>query len=374
MFFVKILTIITITIAILITVYLRANTLDKSSTISEFYKNNMDASTDVALWANGGAYFRWQSELLENKALPELNVFYRTFGNIENPAIVMIHGWPTSSYDFKDLIQELEKEYYIAVIDTPGYGFSDKPKGAYRYSILDDARLVDYFIRDVLNLRKFTLLTHDKGDSVGFAFLDLYQQAEAASYEIEHHFILNGGIYLPLAELSAAQKYLPIPGFGWFMTRFVLTPDRATSKLAEYYSPALTQAEQLDMASIFKYQAGNMVFPKTLEYLEDRKNYETSWLETLKKSDISATMIWGEQDPIGKTEIADFVWETYLRNRDADASYWRLPCAGHYPQNDQPEIIAQLIRLSLSDGAVTLADSQTPECAAVLFETTQVGK
>ena len=128
------------------------------------------------------------------------------------------------------------------------------------------------------------------------------------------------------------------------------------------------------MASIFKYQAGNMVFPKTLEYLEDRKNYETSWLETLKKSDISATMIWGEQDPIGKTEIADFVWETYLRNRDADASYWRLPCAGHYPQNDQPEIIAQLIRLSLSDGAVTLADSQTPECAAVLFETTQVGK
>ena len=374
MFFVKILTIITITIAILITVYLRANTLDKSSTISEFYKNNMDASTHVALWANGGAYFRWQSELLENKALPELNVFYRTFGNIENPAIVMIHGWPTSSYDFKDLIQELEKEYYIAVIDTPGYGFSDKPKGAYRYSILDDARLVDYFIRDVLNLRKFTLLTHDKGDSVGFAFLDLYQQAEAASYEIEHHFILNGGIYLPLAELSAAQKYLPIPGFGWFMTRFVLTPDRATSKLAEYYSPALTQAEQLDMASIFKYQAGNMVFPKTLEYLEDRKNYETSWLETLKKSDISATMIWGEQDPIGKTEIADFVWETYLRNRDADASYWRLPCAGHYPQNDQPEIIAQLIRLSLSDGAVTLADSQTPECAAVLFETTQVGK
>ena len=88
MFFVKILTIITITIAILIAVYLRANTLDKSSTISEFYKNNMDTSTDVALWANGGAYFRWRSELLENKALPELNIFYRTFGNIENPAIV----------------------------------------------------------------------------------------------------------------------------------------------------------------------------------------------------------------------------------------------------------------------------------------------
>jgi|TARA_B110000503_G_scaffold102060_1_gene152441 pimeloyl-ACP methyl ester carboxylesterase len=40
----------------------------------------------------------------------------------------MVHGWPTSSYDFQELIRELENDFYIAVIDTPGYGFLISPK------------------------------------------------------------------------------------------------------------------------------------------------------------------------------------------------------------------------------------------------------
>ena len=357
-----------IVIGFSIVIYSLWNPLDDSSDIGEFYSSNPDAGPDAELWGRGGSYFRWQSKQPENSQFPELNVFYRTFGNIDNPAIVMIHGWPTSSYDFKELIGELEKEYYIAVIDTPGYGFSDKPKGDYRYSIPDDAQLVDYFIREVLGLSKFTLLTHDKGDSVGFAFLTLYQQTGSSAYRIDHHVILNGGIYLPLAELSAAQKYLTLPGFGQFMTRFILTPDRFTMALAKVYSPALTQEEQLNMSSTFKYQGGTTVFPKTLRYLQDRRKLEKTWLQTLARSEIPATLIWGERDPIAKTEIADFVWENYLRNRDAAASYWRLPCASHYPQNDQPRILAQLVRRSLLDKSATFTGVQNSECAPVLVE------
>jgi len=285
--------------------------LANSSNIGEFNTSKPDAGPDAELWGRGGSYFSWRSSEPENSQWPELNIFYRTFGDSDNPAIVMIHGWPTSSYDFKALIGELEKDYYIAVIDTPGYGFSDKPKGDYRYSIPDDAQLVDHFIREVLGLSRFTLLTHDKGDSVGFAFLSLYQQAAPPAYKIDHHVILNGGIYLPLAELSAAQKYLTLPGFGRFMTRFILTPDRFTAELAKIYSPALTQEEQLNMSSTFKYQGGTTVFPKTLRYLDDRRELEETWLQTLSRSEIPATLIWGEQDPIAKTEIADFVWENH---------------------------------------------------------------
>ena len=345
--------------------YLLWNPLDDSSNVDEFYTSNPDAGPDAAAWGRGGSYFQWQSSHPENSHLPQLNIFYRTFGNSDNPAIVMIHGWPTSSYDFKELIGELEKEYFIAVIDTPGYGFSDKPKGDYRYSIPDDAQLVDHFIKEVLGLSKFALLTHDKGDSVGFAFLALYQKTAPPPYQIDHHVILNGGIYLPLAELSAAQKYLVLPGFGQLMTRFILTPVILTIGLAKVYSPELTPEEQLNMASTFTYQGGTTVFPKTLRYLQDRRQFEETWLQTLSDSDIPATLIWGEQDPIAKTKIADFVWENYLRNRGAAASYWRLPCASHYPQNDQPKIIAQLVRQSLSAQSAALSNS---ECAAVLVE------
>jgi pimeloyl-ACP methyl ester carboxylesterase len=360
-----------IAIVFSITIYTFWNPLDNSRNIGEFYSSNPNAGPDAELWGRGGSYFPWQSSQLENSQLPELNIFYRTFGNIDNPAIVMIHGWPTSSYDFKVLIGELEKEYYIAVIDTPGYGFSDKPKGEYRYSIPDDAQLVDYFVREVMGLSTFTLLSHDKGDSVGFAFLSLYQKTDSPAYKIDHHVILNGGIYLPLAELSAAQKYLSLSGFGQFVTRFILTPDRFTARLAEIYSPALTQEEQLNMSSTFRYQGGTTVFPKTLRYLQDRRKHEKTWLQTLSRSEIPATLIWGERDPITKTEIADFVWENHLRNRKAAASYWRLPCASHYPQNDQPKIIAQLLRRSLSDEIAALTTVQNSECAPLLVEEMQ---
>ena len=349
-------------------IYSLRNPLDNSSNIGEFYTSNPDAGPDAELWGRGGSYFSWRSSEPENSQWPELNIFYRTFGDSDNPAIVMIHGWPTSSYDFKALIGELEKDYYIAVIDTPGYGFSDKPKGDYRYSIPDDAQLVDHFIREVLGLSRFTLLTHDKGDSVGFAFLSLYQQAAPPAYKIDHHVILNGGIYLPLAELSAAQKYLTLPGFGQFMTRFILTPERVALQLAKVYSPALTPGEQLNMSSTFKYQGGTTVFPKTLRYLQDRHKWETTWLQTLSRSDIPATLIWGEKDPIATTEIANLVWDNHLRNRSAAASYWRLPCASHYPQNDQPEVIAQLVRWSLSEDEDAFTAVQNSACAPVLVE------
>jgi|TARA_B110000967_G_scaffold189553_1_gene213356 pimeloyl-ACP methyl ester carboxylesterase len=364
---VKAIGVIIIIVFFMFILFLSSNPLDTSTNTKEFFKKNPQTGSEAESWSSGGSFFNWQSN--NTKAL-ELNIFYRTFGDIDNPAIVMIHGWPTSSYDFKELIAELENDFYIAVIDTPGYGFSDKPRGNYKYSILDDARLLDFFIKDILKLSRFTLLTHDKGDTVGFAFLNLYQQAISPKYQIDQHIIMNGGIYLPLAKLSAGQKYFPIPVFGYFMTRVIFTPDRFTSELAKIYLPELNSEEQLNISSIFQYQGGTTVLPKTLRYIQDRKKYEETWLKVLAQSDIPITLIWGKLDPIAKTEIADFVWNNYLRNGNAEASYWQLPCSSHYPQNDQPKIIAQLIRRSALDKKTLFSMDQNLECSAILVEET----
>jgi len=364
---VKAIDVIIIIVFFMFILFLSSNPLDTSTNTKEFFKKNPQTGSEAESWSSGGSFFNWQSN--NTKAL-ELNIFYRTFGDIDNPAIVMIHGWPTSSYDFKELIAELENDFYIAVIDTPGYGFSDKPRGNYKYSILDDARLLDFFIKDILKLSRFTLLTHDKGDTVGFAFLNLYQQAISPKYQIDQHIIMNGGIYLPLAKLSAGQKYFPIPVFGYFMTRVIFTPDRFTSELAKIYLPELNSEEQLNISSIFQYQGGTTVLPKTLRYIQDRKKYEETWLKVLAQSDIPITLIWGKLDPIAKTEIADFVWNNYLRNGNAEASYWQLPCSSHYPQNDQPKIIAQLIRRSALDKKTLFSMDQNLECSAILVEET----
>ena len=67
------------------------------------------------------------------------------------------------------------------------------------------------------------------------------------------------------------------------------------------------------------------------------------------KSDVPTTLIWGEQDPVAVPAVADYAWENYLKNRKAPAVYWQIPCAGHYLQNDQPELVAQLVRRALGE-------------------------
>ena len=206
------------------------NPLDDSNNSHGYYKAMKSPPAEATEWSEGGAYFKWSSSLTENEKFDPLNIFYRTFGSRENPTILMIHGFPTSSYDFKEIIDELKNDYFIAVIDTPGYGFSDKPKKGFKYSIFEDANLVNFFVRDIVKLDHFTLLTHDKGDSVGLALLQIYQAGGSSAYAIENHIMLNGGIYLPKAQISAGQKLMRIPGIGTLLMRLI-SPKKFTENL-----------------------------------------------------------------------------------------------------------------------------------------------
>ena len=154
-------------------------------------------------WYRNGAYFEWASTTRNNEGR-QVQVFYRTFGDRSNPALVILHGYPTSSFDFREMIASLENDYFIATLDFPGFGFSDKPQDGYSYMLADDAQLVDYFVREIVRLSSFHLLTHDRGGSVGFAFLGNYLREEKP-YEITYHFISNGGLFLPLTNLGQGR-------------------------------------------------------------------------------------------------------------------------------------------------------------------------
>ena len=155
-------------------------------------------------WYRAGEYFEWASTTRNNEGR-RVRVFYRTFGSRSNPALVIFHGYPTSSFDFREMIPYLEDDYFVALLDFPGFGFSDKPQDGYSYMLENDAKLADHFVREILGLSRFHLLTHDRGGSVGFAFLGNYLAREEKEYEITYHFISNGGLFLPLANLSQGQ-------------------------------------------------------------------------------------------------------------------------------------------------------------------------
>lgn len=317
-------------------------------------------------WQASGHYFTWQSP--ENPGRP-VQIFYACFGDPTKPAIVMLHGFPTSSFDYRLLIQALQAEFYICTLDFAGYGVSDKPGDGYRYTLGDDARLAWDFVTDIVKLREFVLLSHDRGDSVALSFLQLYQAAEHPPFRITHQFLTNANLYLPLANLTDFQTRMLDPLTSAATAQRVSAERLAAGMGAVNYSPALRadDPEVRGLAFNFAWQNGVAVMPATIQYLHERKVMEVEFLEALARSDVPATLIWGIHDMVSPLRVAEHVWNTALKPRAAPASYWILPCANHYLQHDQPEALAAVIALVL--GGKTPAapfNLTTDACAPVL--------
>jgi pimeloyl-ACP methyl ester carboxylesterase len=326
---------------------------DASQSCQAFYAGMENPPAAARDWCDAGDYFSWESTLPENADSEALDIFHVCRGDPDDPAILMIHGYPTSSFDYADLVRALSDNHYVCALDTPGYGFSDKPRNGYEYSIVDDARLVDEYVRDVVGLNDFVLLTHDKGDSIGLALLQIYQAYDDKPYTINHHVITNGNIFLPLAQLTAGQRALLNPISGPVLSALVSGDTLASGIAEDVFAKPLPQSEIDAYASIFDYQDGSSIQHDIIKYLNERTENEVTWLETLARSDIPATIIWGELDAVAPVAVPDYVWANYLENRDALATYWRIPCADHYLQVDEPELVVDILCATLADDVVS---------------------
>ena len=222
-----------------------------------------------------------------------MRVFYRTFGDRANPALVILHGYPTSSFDFREMIPFLEDDYFVAVLDFPGFGFSDKPQDGYSYMLEDDAKLVDHFVREIVGLSRFNLLTHDRGGSVGFAFLGNYLALEEKAYEITCHFISNGGLFLPLANLGRGQ---------YDIQHAVRGPELIREQQAR---PRVTEGapRQVAYADIQAFNDGIGARLYVGKYLLERTANEYRWLDNLRESPIPTALIWGLLDTVNPPRI-----------------------------------------------------------------------
>jgi len=288
-------------------------------------------------WYRAGQYFEWTSTTRNNEGR-RVNVFYRTFGNRSNPALVIFHGYYRHSFDFREFIPFLEEDYFVAILDFPGFGFSDKPQDGYSYMIEDDAKLMDYFVREIVGLSRFQFLTHDRGGSVGFAFLGNYMANEEKEYEITYHFISNGGLYQPLMNFGGQIPFLhPVRG-----------PEVTRERQAR---PRVTEGtpEQVANADILAFNDGIGAQLHVGKYQLERTVRQYRWLDNLRKSPVPTALIWGVQDTPNPVRIANHIWYNYLDRRAVESSFWLLP-AGHSPHRDTAEEMAGIVRTCLEVG------------------------
>lgn len=96
------------------------------------------------------------------------NLFYREAGNANSSAILLLHGFPTSSHMFRDLMPQLAGEYHVVAPDLPGFGFSDAPqRSGFKYTFDNLANIIGAFTEKV-GLKRFAVYVFDYGAPVGF--------------------------------------------------------------------------------------------------------------------------------------------------------------------------------------------------------------
>ena len=305
------------------------------------------------IWRTQATELTWRSTTPANDGR-EVRVALHRRGTPGAPALVCVHGFPTASIDFHALTLELADDFDIYLLDFPGYGLSDKPHVPYVYSLVDDARLLVHAIAEVWKLERYTLLTHDRGDSVGLIALGLL--ADSGTPAPDNLIITNGNVYLPLANLTDFQKAVLDPATGRTVVESI-TPELLAAGLGQSaFMPrrTLDDPEIAALAKVFDEGDQIRVLPDTIAYLNERAEGETRWLDALSTSTVNTTLVWGIHDTIAPIRVANHVWSRYLGAKPGDNHYWLLPTADHYPQCDAPRQLAEIIRLATSGGQIDI--------------------
>src|SRR5688500_5351224 len=132
------------------------------------------------------------SRQIYNKTITvnEVTIFYREAGDIKNPSLLLLHGFPTSSIMFKNLMIALSDKFHLIAPDYPGFGFSDFPgMSDFKYSFENISTCIDRFT-EAINLKSFTIYLHDYGCAIGLQICINNPQ------KIERIIVQNGNAYI----------------------------------------------------------------------------------------------------------------------------------------------------------------------------------
>jgi len=258
------------------------------------------------------------------------------------PPLLILHGFPTCSYDFAAALPALAQRRRVVLPDFVGFGLSDKPDR--RYGIHLSADTVEGVVAQ-LGLTRVDLLTHDMGDSVGGELLARDQEGHLG-FSIGRRVLTNGSIYLDLARLTTGQQLLlSLPDEAIEISN----EERYTESLAATCAPAHrpSDAELAAQWQLLTHNGGDRLLPRTIRYLEDRLAEERRYTGAIESHPSELGIVWGELDPIAVHAMTD----RFLDARP-DATRTTLEGVGHYPMVEVPDRFAAAVLASL-DGEAT---------------------
>ena len=226
-----------------------------------------------------------------------IQVFYREAGDVAAPVVLLLHGFPTSSFMFRDLIPRLADTYRVIAPDLPGFGFTDVPsKRKYTYSFDALAGTLQAFT-DALGLNRYAIYVFDYGAPTGFRLATGHPERITAIIS------QNGNAYeeglgdawgpirtywsTPTAENREVirQAILNLEGTRWQYTHGVANPESVPPESYTLDTALLERPgnKEIQLDLFLDYASNVKLYPKFQEYL--------------RKSQPPLLAIWGKNDP-----------------------------------------------------------------------------
>ncbi|HEX7443376.1 MAG TPA: alpha/beta fold hydrolase [Acidimicrobiales bacterium] len=250
-------------------------------------------------------------------------------GPVTAPPLVVLHGFPTSSFDFHRVVDALAVERRVVLFDMLGYGLSAKPDRPYR--LVDQADLAQALVAE-LGIDRLGLLTHDIGDTVGGELL-ARQMEGSWPVEVTDRILANGTLFMDLVHLSAGQQLLEaLPDER--LAAGVLTRDAVVDGLVATFGPdhRVDDAEVAAAWELISGEGGERLMARHARYIDERRHHEARFTPPVEDHPSPLTIVWGVDDPIAVPAMAD-----RLAGARPDARLVRLAGVGHYPMVEAPD-------------------------------------
>lgn len=249
--------------------------------------------------------------------------------NEEKPWLLLIHGYPTSSWDWTFVWDGLKPHFRLAAMDMLGFGLSEKPHGI-DYAIAMQADFQEALLAH-LGGGSAHVFTHDYGNTVGQELLARHNEG-SLSFAVRSMAFLNGGLFPEQHRARPIQK-LGLTPLG-FILGLLLTEDRLRENFDEIYGPA-TKASDAEIAAhwaMIDANGGRRVLHKLLSYIPQRRANRERWVGALVAARTPLRLIDGGADPVSGAHLYHY-YKEQVPNADAVL----FDDIGHYPHTEAPE-------------------------------------
>jgi pimeloyl-ACP methyl ester carboxylesterase len=267
-----------------------------------------------------------------------LEIFYREAGPKDAPGVLLLHGFPTSSHMFRNLIPALADRYHVIAPDYPGFGNSSAPRvGEFEYSFDNLAKVIEAFTEQV-GLSRYALYVQDYGAPVGYRLAVKHPERVSALIVQNGNAYVEGianDFWVPVkafwkdpSEANAAplRKFVTLEATKWQYTNGTRNPETVSPDNWNIDQPLLDRPgnAEIQMALLQSYGSNPPRYPE--------------WQAYFRKHQPPALIVWGKNDAIFPAAGA------HPYQRDLKDVEFHLLDTGHFALEEDGSVIASLIR------------------------------